>query len=128
MKPKRPFDKGRTPRKTLNAVFPRVYKVRDIELHPLTTVSFMALDRLESPLLSGQHKLRVVDVANALFVCSRTAEQLERLMAASDPEFRILCAQWCKGIPPEVVLESISVISNMLGEALSTYVASKNPK
>jgi len=122
------FDRGRTPKKTLTAVFPTEHKVRDLVLYPLNTVSFMALDRLESPLLSGSHKLRMIDVANVLFVCSKKAEELEQLMALTDPEFRILCARWCKGIPPEMVLEAVVVITRLIAEAWSTYVAGKNPK
>ena len=104
---KKPFDRGRTPRKTLKAVVPTQHKVRNLALLPLNTLSFMALDRLESPLLSGRIKLRVIDVANALFVCSRTADQLEHLMSLTDAEFRMACAVWCRGIPPDMVLEEI---------------------
>lgn len=125
---KKAFDRGRTPRKTMKAVFPGVHKVRDLTLYPFNTLSFMALDRVESPLLAGNVKLRVIDIANALFVLSRTADELERLMGLTDPEFRMACAAWCKGIPPEVVLEAVKVVTQMLGEALSTFVASANPE
>lgn len=125
---KKAFDRGRTPRKTIKAVFPSQYKVRDLVLHPLNTNSFTALDILESPLLCGKVKLRFRDLVNALFVCSRTPDQLDQLMALTEAEVRMACAAWSKNITPDLVLESPSVIVKMIGEALSTYVAGRNPK
>jgi hypothetical protein len=49
-------------------------------------------------------------------------------MAMTPPEFRVLCARWCQGIPPQMALEAASVIMEMIGEALSSYIAPKNPK
>jgi hypothetical protein len=125
---KKPFNKNRTPKKTLDAVFPPQYKARHITLYPVSTVSFMALDKLESPFLAGRFKARVLDIANALFVLSRTADELEQLMGQTDPEFRILCARWCRGIPPDLVLESIGLVTRIIGDGLKTYVAGKNPR
>jgi hypothetical protein len=69
MKQKKSFDRSRTPTKTVHAIFPKKHKVRELELNPMSLNSFIALDKLGSPLLSGKYKMGLADLANALFVC-----------------------------------------------------------
>ena len=122
------FDKGKTPKKTVTAIFPTDYRVGDIKLYPVNTLSAVALDKLESPVFSGRFKMGFKDVTNALYVLSRTPDELESLMTRPDQEFRQAFAHWAKGVPPGLALASASVIIQMIVEAFSTYVSGeRNP-
>ena len=99
-KKRRRNPEDRTPKSVLDALFPKVIVVGGLPIHPAQLGHFLALDRLDNPLLllGTGAPVSAADAAQALFVMSMTGSQAMRL-AADRKAFNAAFAEFCARIP-----------------------------
>ena len=74
------MSKSTTPRAILDAIFPDVVTVSGIKLQPFSAMHYLALERLENPLIVRGLDTGTDDLIEALLVLSLTPAQMRALL------------------------------------------------
>jgi len=73
--------KSTTPKSILAALFPDVVTVAGLRLQPVSAVHYLALERLENPLIVQGIDTTTSDLIEALLILSLTPDQIRTLLA-----------------------------------------------
>lgn len=84
--------KSTTPKDVLAALFPDVVTIAGLQLQPVSAIHYLALERLENPLIVSGLETTTDDLIEALLVLALTPEQVRALLAQGLPavEARVL--------------------------------------
>ncbi|MCX7006607.1 MAG: hypothetical protein NTY53_05055 [Kiritimatiellaeota bacterium] len=73
--------KSTTPKAILEALFPDAVTIAGLKLQPISAVHYLALERLENPLIVSGLEAGTDDLIEALLILSLTPEQARALLA-----------------------------------------------
>jgi len=73
--------KSTTPKAILNALFPNPVTVAGIKLQPVTSLHYLALEKLENPLINAGLDANTSSTVEALLILSLTPVQVRELLA-----------------------------------------------
>ena len=75
------MSKSTTPKSTLAAIFPDVVTVSGLKLQPVSALHYLALERLENPLIVQGMETATSDLIEGLLILSLNPEQVRALLA-----------------------------------------------
>ncbi len=104
----------------LDAFLPKQLAVSGVPLQPITFLHYIALERIESPLVSTGRECTARDVAAGLLLCSLPPDGVQSAMAGGVDAFWGLVDEFAGRMSVGGMMEAPAVLSAHLDRAFST--------
>lgn len=116
---------ARTPQAVLDAFFPEVIRIGGIEIGPCSLAHFLALERINSPVLSNLSGATFEDCARAVMLLGMSDSKAMRL-AARPAELEDALVDFCRRVPGGEIRMLADKVVSALNASFATAIPSKS--
>ena len=119
--------KTTTPRAILEALFPNPVTVANFKLQPVTALHYLALERIQSPLVGDAPEPTSLDLLMALVILSATPPQVRELLASGNARISEMAELLAERMTPRDVVGILPLLLAHVAAAFATMVPTAAP-